>query len=375
MGSPAKPLFPILFLWFSVLIFSLCVFSDVRKSAIRLKPDPGFGIGVDWGYYFPGDFDQTIGFLDDGSFFLASSRRNVILRFNPTGELQLEFGRSGQGPGDLTMPRDVTILDNQYVVVRERGETRRISVFNLKGEFYKLIQTNISHIACVSVGDGKIGIVTGQLNQNVRKDIVSLRDIHSGQVVPIAAFEYEVAPRSRVQIPYLYPRVHLAKIDKDKLLVGFSGNENIEIYSKEGKKLTEFSMSLSRRKIKRDEIETYLMRQADLEPNENRRVPLKKMFQESVRTLPLPDSYPAYHRLAVDSNNRIFICEHDTWLKGSSVALHIFSMTGDFIGEMLIDEGEYQPVYPHNVYQNWLYVPLRKKADDGSLSLSRVSIQ
>ena len=375
MKLPMKPTFPVLFLGLSVLIFNLSIFPEIQQNTIRLDPDPGFGTGVDWGYYFPAGVDQSIGFLEDGPFYIASSRRNLILNFSPRGVILSEFGRPGQGPGDLTTPNDVSILDNQYIVVRERGDTRRISIFDLKGKFLKLIHTNVQHLACVSVGDGKIGIVTGQLNQNLRKDTVSLRDIHSGQVSTIATFEYEVASRSRVQIPNLHPTVYLAKINKDSLLVGFSGNENIAIYSKEGEKLTEFSMNLLRRKIRRSEIESFLMRQADAERNESRRQASKKMLRESIGTMPLPDSYPVYHRLAVDSRDRILIYGHDTWLSGSPVVFRVYSKTGEYIGESRIDEGEYQSVYPQNFFRDWFYVSLRKKIDDGSLSFSRILFQ
>lgn len=235
MRKHTNPGYLALFLGLLVFFFSFGALMEVPKSTIRLVPDPGFGTGVDWGYYFPTGIDQLIGFLKDGSFYMASSRRSKILLFSPTGEFLSESGRPGQGPGDLTYPSDVSILDGRYVVVKESSETRRISVFNLQGEHFKIIQADNPLISCLALGKGKIAVVTGQLNQNSRKDTVFLKDIHSGQTIPIASFDYEISTRSRIQVPHIHPIVHLARIDQDKLIVGFSEHANLSIYSIEGK--------------------------------------------------------------------------------------------------------------------------------------------
>ena len=357
----------------SVLLMLSSAFGQMQRSTIHLIPDPGFGTKTDWGYYFPTGLDQLIGFLENGSFFVASPRRNLVLHVSAAGELLSEFGRPGQGPGDLTFRRDVSILDGRYVVVNESGETRRISIFNLKGEFFKIIQTDNPHLSCVAVGGGKIAVVTGQLNKNIRKDIVSLKDIHSGQSININSFEYEIAIRSRLRIPSLSPSVHLARIDGNKLLVGFSGNDSLSIYSQEGKKLASFSLNIPTRKIKRGEIESYLVKQAEAEKNENRRMLMKKIFRENIDTIPLPEFYPLYFKLAVDAHDRILVFSN-AWLDGSLVTYKAYSMTGDYIGETGIEEGEYQPVYPRNYYGDGFYTSMRKKNDDETISLARISI-
>ena len=354
------------------MLFS--AFGQKQIKNICLTPDPEFGTKIDWGYYFPTGLDQSIGFLKDGSFFLASPLRNLVLHIGATGELLSEFGRSGQGPGDLTFPGDVSILDDRYVVVNESGQTQRISIFNLKGEFFNIVPTKLPHVSCVAVGGGKIAIVTGQLNKNIRKDIVSLKDIHSGQSIYIDSFEYEIATRSRIRIPTLSPSVHLARIDGNKLLVGFSGNDSLLIYSKEGKKLASYSLNIPTRKIRRGEIESYLVKQAEAEKNENRRMLMKKVFRENVDTMPLPDFYPAYYKIAVDSNNTILVYGN-AWLDGSPVTYRAYSATGDYIGETQIEESEYQAVYPQNFFGDWLYVSLRKKVDDGTVFLTRISMR
>ena len=315
-----------------------------------------------------------IGFLEDGSFYIASARRNMVLHLSSAGELLSEIGRPGQGPGDLTFPGDVSILDGRYVVVNESGQTRRISIFNLKGEFYKIIQTDNPILSCVAVAEGKIAVVTGQLNKNLRRDNIILKDIDSGRSIPINSFEYEIALRSRLQIPNLSPEVHLARIDRDKLLVGFSGNDSLLIYSIEGKKLAEISLNRPKQKIKRSEIENFLIKQTEAERNENRRQMSKKMIRENIDRIPLPEFYPSYFKIAVDTRDRILVFDN-TLLAGSPVTYKAYSMTGDYIGETTIEEENYQPVYPQNFYKDWFYSLMRKKTDDETISLARVSFR
>jgi hypothetical protein len=212
------------------------------------------------------------------------------------------------------------------------------------------------------------------LNKNLRKDNVSLKDIHSGRSIHINSFEYEIAIRSRIRIPSLSPSVDLARIDGNKLLVGFSGNDSLSIYSQEGKKLASISLNIPTRKLKRGEIESYLVKQAEAEKNENRRMLIKKMFRENIDTIPLPDFYPAYYKIAVDSNNTILVYGN-AWLDGSPVSYRAYSATGDYIGETQIEESEYQPVYPQNFFGDWFYVLIRKKVDDETIRLARISIR
>jgi hypothetical protein len=89
---------------------------------------------------------------------MATPRQNKVLLFSKDGKLLSEFGRPGQGPGDLTMPTDVFVLDGRYVGVLEYAQ--RISLFNLKGEFQKIIKTD-GYRFMPGAQPGKIAIMWG----------------------------------------------------------------------------------------------------------------------------------------------------------------------------------------------------------------------
>lgn len=374
MKTPNDPILPVFLSGLIILLSAFSVSMEVPKSTIHLVPDPGFGTGIDWGYYFPTGADQLIGFLRDGSFYIASYRRNKVLFVGPAGELLSEFGQPGQGPGDLTYPDDVSILDNRYVVVKESGMTRRISIFDLQGRIYKLIQADAPLLSCIALGNGKIALVTGQFYQNSRKDSIFIKDIHSNQTIAINSFSYEIPERSRIQVPNTVPKVHLARIDRDKLLVGFSGNLNLSMYSTEGNKLETLSLDIPLRKISKGDMEAYLIEQAEAERDENRKSRLMKTIRESLGTMSFPEFLPAYHELAVDSKDRILVYDHGAWLSGSSVTYRVYSKTGKLISETQIENNDFKPVLLKNFYDDWIYVFLRNKVDDGTVVFTRVSI-
>jgi hypothetical protein len=110
---------------------------------VPLDAAADYGNGTNWA----GIFYQT--FVDiaagpDGTLFAACARQHKIFRFDVKGRLAGSFGRQGQGPGDLTGPGDLSILDGEFLVVGEKAELRCVSLFRLDGTFFKLLTTQAS---------------------------------------------------------------------------------------------------------------------------------------------------------------------------------------------------------------------------------------
>ncbi len=338
---------------------------------VRLAPDPGFGTGIDWGYYFPFDPDSHhVGFLEDGSFYIASISRNKVLYFDEAGKLKLEFGQIGQGPGDLTNPWDVSILDNKYVIVSEALTTQRISVFNLRGEICKIIKVDNSLMNAVAIAGGMVAVSTSRAaKNNVVREAVILKEVNSDRTILIDSFERDMQI-SRVKVNTLVPGTHIARIDKDKLLVGFSANDYLTIYSKDGKQLEKFTLRLPTRRIKRQEIRDFLIKQAGNITGEARSL-FSKAVEESIGSMELPNFYPLYYKLAVDDKDRILLYGQDAWLDGSPVVARMYSLAGEFLGNVRFEEGEYKASYPQDFHKGYLYDFFVKKADRGSILFSR----
>ena len=127
--------------------------SVYRAGSIVLKNYPGFGEKTDWTTQFYNTFTD-IAVAPDGSIFAASSRQHSIFKFNGDGSLIKTFGQEGQGPGDFNGPGELSILDGDYLVVGEYALGHRISLFDLEGNFVKLLKTEHSTYYPIALREG-----------------------------------------------------------------------------------------------------------------------------------------------------------------------------------------------------------------------------
>ena len=70
-----------------------------------------------------------------GRIYVACNREHSILIFGENGRKLGAFGQKGRGPGDLFYPHRLSVLDGKYLVVGEYATNRRVSLFDLIGNF------------------------------------------------------------------------------------------------------------------------------------------------------------------------------------------------------------------------------------------------
>lgn len=92
------------------------------------------------------EFDDEYGFAEvasichapDSSLLVVDPRMANVRRFSPTGDLLMRYGSRGQGPGELTEPRDVAVSSGGFVFV---SGIRGLNVYALEsGEWIVLDQ-------------------------------------------------------------------------------------------------------------------------------------------------------------------------------------------------------------------------------------------
>lgn len=86
----------------------------------------------------PGQFSQPIGIAvaADGSIFVSEAGNSRVQRFTPDGEFDLEWGGVGTGPGQFLSAMGIAISEAGEVFVADLGN-HRIQVFNRDGEFQR----------------------------------------------------------------------------------------------------------------------------------------------------------------------------------------------------------------------------------------------
>ena len=60
---------------------------------------------------------------------------NYMHRFSPDGELQHTWGRTGDCPGEFTLPHNVFAARDGRILVADREPNNRIHIFDADGEF------------------------------------------------------------------------------------------------------------------------------------------------------------------------------------------------------------------------------------------------
>lgn len=69
---------------------------------------------------------------EEGYVYVADTLRAVVMIFSPALEFLVEFGGSGDGPGDLASPTDLAIGHGKVFV--SQGRERGVSVFLVRRE-------------------------------------------------------------------------------------------------------------------------------------------------------------------------------------------------------------------------------------------------
>jgi len=70
---------------------------------------------------------------DTGNIYVLDSKASKVMKFDPRGNLIVEFGRKGQGPGEFNFAFGMQLSPKGELMVSDTG-TRCLVFFNLQGE-------------------------------------------------------------------------------------------------------------------------------------------------------------------------------------------------------------------------------------------------
>ncbi len=86
-------------------------------------------------------FDGTTGPVSFGGMRLSRGGNVRVLVFDAAGRFSMEFGSSGQGPGEFNRPMGFAVLPDGTVVVSDVGH-RAYQLFNASGEFLRMVRAD-----------------------------------------------------------------------------------------------------------------------------------------------------------------------------------------------------------------------------------------
>jgi len=308
------------------------------KGRIILRADEDWTSNLPADLFFEGSGNIVV--ASDGSVFVSNSMRHTIFKFDAAGKFVKTFGRRGQGPGDLTHPARLSILDGKYLVVGEYATNQRISLFDLDGKFVKIVNTGRFTSQPVALKDGKIAYVSirgkMELKEMVSIGEVFIVDWKSGAQKSIVLHEIrnpmERMPRGGIVLASA-GAVVLGRTHDGGLVVGTTQSPRLDIFSAEGSKLQTLDTGWKAIPVTSE----YRNRYKDLQ----RRRAEAKGEKPPTKDPLLPESLEILEDIWTDSEGNILVCKKTDCLEDCPIAVRAYSPQGDFLCDFTLDPGPF----------------------------------
>ncbi len=328
-----------------------------RSGPIILKNAPGFGEETDWKTQFY-DSNTDIIVAADGSIFAASSRQHTIFKFDSKGSLIKSFGQEGQGPGDFHHPGNLSILDGKYLVVGEYAGNRRISLFDLDGNFVKLLKTKHSVFQPTALRDGKVAYIGITHREQDSLDPVQIQTVYIKDID--TQEETEVHSLRTTSRMIRLKRgggigvggetgsdTYMIQTNEGNLAVGISTEPFVTVYSPDGSKLSEFPLRGKPIPVTKSIIQRYkdiLLNNIRQDPERQQGIwneILKEVEKASFDHL-FSDYLPLYREILTDEEGNLLVFRSEDCFVDCPILIEVYSPEGDFVCETEIKTEEYQ---------------------------------
>ncbi len=363
----------VVFLFLFSLTISASLINVYKSGNIKLVPDPDFGKGTEWDLYFPQGIMDMV-FAQDGSFFatgFGNKAQHCVYKFDKNGKFIKKIGRKGRGPGDLYHPGALSILDNKYLIVCEYATSGRISVFDLNGNFVKIIRIKGNVFDVVGLENGKFVWLNKKFGMHYSFEVI-LSDM-TGKTLKVINKFSEKRRNFSVSPSKYYGEVFIRRNKSGELIVGFNKANDVFVYDHEGDLIKKFKLSIKRREINKKDKESFykvMEEQAERYPMYKRVI--ERMYEMNI----FPDFTPYYENVKIDSNNNLLCFTFNDYSKKRNFNVNVYSNKGDYLSSFKINT-EYD-IESHNFikqiffYNGYIYYPLIK--NDG-FKLSRFKVR
>lgn len=357
----------ILLLWFFFMFVAADNLEDVyRTGEIKLEADPEFGQNVDWKKLFNDSsqkaYGKVVGILkniavaEDGSIFVSNYSNYSIYKFHKTGEFIKKFGAKGKKRGYFyRRPELYSIMDNRFVIVK--AWHGGIYFFDLEGNFVKSHKFDFMPYDCIPLQGNKI-LVSGFTiyHPNKIKNLAEIQDLDTGKRKQIA---HCFRDTKQGTLSYKKEGFHIGlshrlsgvncfinRLKDGNIIVGFSNNPEISIFSPEGRKLKSFKLNITPIEIgEKEKQEFYESLKKSIQKHQ---LPETLLEQFKSKTDFFPKYAPLYYHLMVDSDGNILVFKYPSGKQKSHrrYVFQVYSPQGTYVCETLLDPGKY------NLYLN-----------------------
>lgn len=327
-----------------------------KKGTIKFSASPDFGKDTDWETLFY-DVDKELVIAPDGNIFVSNSSQHNIFKFTGNGKFVGKFGRKGQGPGDFYRPKNLSILDDKYLVIGEYAANRRISLFDFTGKFIKVLKANHSVFSTIALKDNKIAYLTYKYGSEKKLEkkfttMIIIKDAGTGIENVIDSVDIldkgsiRIGDTSSIKFGNHIGKVLIARTKDDCLLVGASNTPDLKIYSLNRKLIHSFRLNMSPvpvtgsyiRKFKNDILNDMKGKSGGGRIRAAPKWLVNKVERVSFATL-FGEHLPYYRKILVDSEGNILVFKWSGCIGDCVEIFQVYSPEGKYICETQIDKG------------------------------------
>jgi hypothetical protein len=254
---------------------------------------------------------------DDGRIFVLDRKAVQIKLYGPEGRFIKTVGKAGQGPGEMSGPRDFSITAGQELLVNDdRG--RRLLFFSLKGEFRKAIPRKET-FAFENPSLNARGQFIAGASLMVEGEFIQELAIYGPRIERLTVLFSKPALKYPVFNP-LFPQICFQMTKDDRIVWGITSKYELIIADPEGKAI---------RRIIKDYTSVPV-------PKEQKDQWKKDFYSGQDVRLEIPDDYPPFQGLVLDDEGRIFVRTYEKAPDTDDNYYDIFDPDGNYIAKVVL---------------------------------------
>jgi hypothetical protein len=297
-----------------------------QSATLKLAEEQTFGLGEN-----PDEaFSEVAAFVVDaaGTVFGLDSKDRRIKVFDPSGKFLRQIGKPGQGPGELGMPANVQLTNDNNLMITD-ATNGKLSIFKLSGEHVKDVST-AGRLGFVSMSLDAQGNFLGQemgLSPGDNKMYFEIKkfDPSLKPLFTLDKIEFAVPlPGSGTKINAM-DMIRIYQFDRSgNILLGSSNAYEIKVYSPEGKLIRTIQKDYSPEKITQQDIDEMLERLSG--------IPTGAQVKDLIS---FPESFPPFQYFFIDDHGRLYV---RTYAKGKAKGewmVDVFDPEGRFIAQFI----------------------------------------
>ena len=276
-----------------------------------------------------------------GNIYFCDYKANNIKKFNQGVKFLKTIGRKGQGPGDFNMPFLLAVTADR-LFVWDMGN-RRLCSLTLDGDFIKSMPIQFSQgmptkMEALPDGNILIGMERNYPSEENRPgdyliEIYSRELDHQGTFYTQQVWTQKNIRTKEMRIAIALPFAAQVCWDVSpdgKVIIGFSKNYKIEVYSSDRGKLFSFKHAYKPVKVaEKDKQEFFEASLREMAGPNGGGIP-----DYIIKSIEFPAKKPAFSHLKVDSDGNILVWPYRPKREEEGVYLDAFDAEGKFIDQV-----------------------------------------